>query len=244
MTPWESRIKRTSPCMNILLIRAGKTDYDCQNRIQGTLDLPLSEEGWQQVAALAEQLHQHSVEAIYAGPDQASQQTAELVSVSLQQKVKTNKTLHNLDLGLWQGMLVEDVKTKQPKVYKQWVEHPETVCPPEGESLAAAQDRLQAALDKIEKKHETVAMVLAEPLASLLCQVVRGDDLGNLWQTCCKSRPAWEMLVPVEAIPAEASPANLNGVAHLNGHAETNGTAHNNGALANGAVVSELKVVG
>jgi broad specificity phosphatase PhoE len=235
MTPWESRLPRTSLCMNILLIRAGKTDYDCQNRIQGTLDLPLSEEGWQQVAAMAEQFHQHSAEAIYAGPDQASQQTAELVSVGLQQKVKTNKTLHNLDLGLWQGMLIEDVKTKQPKVYKQWVEHPETVCPPEGEPLAAAEERIQAALEKIEKKHKdgTVALVLAEPLASLLCQVFRGDDLGNLWQTCCKSRPAWEMLTP-----AEATPVTLNGEVHLNGHAETNGTAH-----ANDAVVSELKVV-
>jgi broad specificity phosphatase PhoE len=203
---------------HILLIRAGKTEYDCQNRIQGTLDLPLSEEGWQQVAALAEKLHEQSVEAIYSGPDQASQQTAELVSVSLQQKVKTNKNLHNLDLGLWQGMLIEDVKTKQPKVYKQWIEHPETICPPDGETLPAAEERLQAVLDKIEKKHKegTVALVLAEPLASLLCHVVRRDDLGNLWQTCCKTRPACELLAPTAT-------ALTNGQVHLNGQAVTNG---------------------
>lgn len=231
---------------DILLIRAGKTDYDCQHRIQGTLDLPLSEEGWQQVAALAEELHHHTVEAVYAGPDQASQQTAELVSISLQQKFKTNKTLHNLDLGLWQGMLIDDVKTKQPRVYKQWIEHPETVCPPEGESLTAAQERLQAALDKIEKKHKTgtIALVLAEPLASLLCNLVRADNLGNLWTTCCKSRPAWEMLTP----EADASTI-LNGQVALNGHCETNGSANLNGAAplnghAESDVVPELRVVG
>ncbi|MDZ4656866.1 MAG: histidine phosphatase family protein [Bythopirellula sp.] len=220
--------------INILLVRAGKTDYDCQNRIQGVLDLPLSEEGWQKVAALAEELHQQSVDAIYAGPDQASQQTAELVSVSLQQKVKTNKDLHNLDLGLWQGMLIEDVKNKQPKVYKQWIEHPETVCPPEGESLSAAQDRLQTALDKITKKYKdgTVALVLAEPLASLLCNLVREDDLGNLWTTCCKSRPAWELL----ARPSEAV-AIANGTVISNDTADTNGQAHPNGqVLSNGTV--------
>ncbi len=241
MTPWELRLLRTSFCMNILLIRAGKTDYDCQSRIQGTLDLPLSEEGWQQVAALAEELHQHSVDAIYAGPDQATQQTAELVSVSLQQKVKTNKTLHNLDLGLWQGMLVEDVKTKQPKVYKQWVEHPETVCPPEGESLAAAQDRLQAALDKIEKKHSegTVAIVLAEPLASLLVNLIRDDNLGNLWQTCCKSRPAWELLVPLSEVPVLANGIATNGEVHLNGHAPTKGHASTNGELIPALKIAE-----
>lgn len=208
--------------LNILLIRAGKTDYDCQHRIQGTLDLPLSEEGWQQVAALAETLHASEVEAIYSGPDQASQQTAELVSVALQQKVKTNKSLRNMDLGLWQGMLIEDVKKKQPRVYKQWIEHPETVCPPEGEPLAAAEERLQDALDKLEKKHKSgaIALVLAEPLASVLCHVVRHDDLGNLWTTCSKSRPACETLV----LGTGASVA-LNGDAQLNGHAATNGAA-------------------
>jgi probable phosphoglycerate mutase len=207
---------------NILLIRAGKTDYDCQHRIQGTLDLPLSEEGWQQVAALAETLHASEVEAIYAGPDQASQQTAELVAVALQQKVKTNKTLHNLDLGLWQGMLIDDVKSKQPRVYKQWIEHPETVCPPEGETVSAAEERLQDALTKIEKKHKsgTIALVLAEPLASLLCHVVRHDDLGNLWTTCCKSRPACETL----ALGTDDDVA-LNGDASLNDHPATNGAA-------------------
>jgi probable phosphoglycerate mutase len=208
--------------LNILLIRAGKTEYDCQQRIQGTLDLPLSEEGWQQVAALAETLHASEVEAIYSGPDQASQQTAELVSVALQQKVKTNKALHNLDLGLWQGMLIDDVKSKQPRVYKQWIEHPETVCPPEGEPLSAAEERLQETLDKIQKKHKsgTVALVLAEPLASLLCHVVRHDGLGNLWTTCSKSRPPCEMLTL--GVEPEVT---LNGDVHLNGHAATNGAA-------------------
>ena len=212
--------------LNILLVRAGKTEYDCQHRIQGTLDLPLSEEGWQQVASLAETLHDREVEAIYSGPDQASQQTAELVSVALQQKVKTNKSLHNLDLGLWQGMLIDDVKNKQPRVYKQWIEHPETVCPPEGETVTAAEDRLQDALDKIEKKHKqgTVALVLAEPLASLLCHVVRHDDLGNLWTTCCKSRPACETLTL-----GQEEAVGLNGDAHLNGHAATNGHTIVNG---------------
>ncbi len=184
---------------NILLIRTGRTDFDTQSRVQGMLDLPLCEEGWQQVAALAESLPIDEVEALYAGPDRATQQTAELVSISLHQKVKVNKNLHNLNLGLWQGMLIEEVKSKQPRIYKQWLEHPETVCPPEGESLQAAQDRLQAVLDKLEKKHKTgtVALVLPEPLASLLCRLLRADGLGNLWQNCCTTRPAWE-LIPLE----------------------------------------------
>lgn len=192
---------------SILLIRTGRTDFDDQQRVQGTLDLPLSEQGWQQVAALAEELNQYAVEAVYAGPERATQQTAELVAVSLQKKVKTKKHLHNLNLGLWQGMLIQDVKTKQPWIYKQWLEHPETVCPPDGETLQSARQRLQAELAKVTKKHKagTVALVLADPLASLLSHLLCEECLGNLWQACCEERPPWQMLTTGEPLAAATS---------------------------------------
>lgn len=193
--------------LNILLIRTGQTDYDTQGRIQGTIDLPLSESGGEQVAGLAEELGQISVEAIYAGPGNATQQTAELVAEFLHQKVKSNKNLRNLDLGLWQGMLIADVKSNQPKVYRKWLENPETVCPPEGETLQAAQERLQEVIFKLTKKHKegTIALVLPEPLASVLDHVLRDADFGNLWQSCCQSRPAWELIPAPQPLAIAAS---------------------------------------
>ena len=67
-------------------------------------------------------------------------------------------------------MLIEDVKRKQPKVFRQWQEQPEIVCPPEGEMLSEAHERVQAALTKMLKKHKegTIALVIPEPLASLV----------------------------------------------------------------------------
>lgn len=197
--------------INILLIRTGQTDYDTQGRIQGTIDLPLSKEGRLQVAGLSEQLGQFTVEAIYAGPGNATQQTAELVAEFLHQKVKSNKNLKNLDLGLWQGMLIADVKCKQPRVYRKWLEHPETLCPPEGETLQAAKERLQDFLAKLIKKHKegTIALVLPEPLASVLNHLLRDADFGNLWQSCCQSRPAWE-LIPAKEPLAVASSAPID----------------------------------
>ena len=40
----------------VVLIRPGATVYDEQNRVQGTLDIPLSERGRAEVAHLAETL--------------------------------------------------------------------------------------------------------------------------------------------------------------------------------------------
>jgi len=171
--------------VQILLIRPGDTEYDQQGRIQGTLDIPLCEDGRRQVATTIEELQSQPIVAIYTSPSQCAEQTAEALSEALELKVKSIDKLQNLDHGLWQGMLVKDVKQKQPKVYRQWQEQPETVCPPQGETIVAAEERVRAAITKLLKKHKEdalIAVVVPEPLASVVRHVLRRDSLGDLWK--------------------------------------------------------------
>ena len=190
--------------LTILLVRSGLTEYDCQGRIQGTLDVPLSAEGRQQADATAEELAGRGVaiDALYTGPCLSAQQTAETLAGRLKLKPKMIKTLHNLDQGLWQGMLFEEVKSKQPRVFRQWQERPETVCPPEGETLREATDRLRAAIAKLAKKHKsgTIALVLSQPLASVLRSMLQaGGQPPTLCQSACAGKPLWE---PIELAAA------------------------------------------
>ena len=170
--------------LELLIIRTGATEYECQGRVQGTLDIPLSEDGRLQIERVAETLRGTKINACYAGPCRATQQSAQILAAELKLKPKTIEDLRNLDHGLWQGMLTTDIKAKQPKVYRQWQEHPETVCPPDGESLQVVRERLHRAFAKLAKKQKsgTVAVVVAEPVASLLKNALRDDALGNLWQ--------------------------------------------------------------
>jgi probable phosphoglycerate mutase len=170
----------------ILLIRPGTTEYDQQGRVQGTLDIPLSDEGRQEVAALVGELRNQPVSAVYATRSQSATQTAKALAEAFDLKVKTLDKLQNLDQGLWQGMLVDDVKTKQPKVYRQWQEQPETVCPPQGETLGEAKQRVQAALTKVLKRHrpdELLALIVPEPLASVIRNVLGREGWGDLWRS-------------------------------------------------------------
>lgn len=188
--------------LKLLLIRTGATEYESQHRVQGTLDIPLSEDGRLQMEKVATELHSTTIDACFAGPCRATQQSADILATELNLKPKTIEDLRNLDHGLWQGMLISDVKSKQPKVYRQWQEHPETVCPPEGESLQVVRERLARALNKIAKKQKTgtAAVVVAEPLTSLLKQALRDDALGNLWEPPGDESAAWELIdLPEEA---------------------------------------------
>lgn len=190
--------------LSLLLIRSGRTEYDCQGRIQGTLDVPLSEDGRLEVLAGASQLiDAHTkVVALYAGPCRSAQETAEILGEQLKLKVKTIDSLHNVDQGLWQGLLFDEVKSKQPKVYRQWQEKPDTVCPPEGETLHEVRDRLKKALAKLSKKHKvgTVALVLGQPLVSVLRAMVREGSGPAVCAGECTKTPLWEELTVAVAV--------------------------------------------
>ncbi len=169
----------------ILLIRPGSTDYDQQGRVQGTLDVPLSETGRDEVNALVEQLRRERPEVIYYSPVQSAEETAEAIGKALDVRTRCLDKLQNLDHGLWQGMLIDDVKVKQPKVYRQWLEKPETVCPPEGETVSEARKRAEEVLYKLLKKHQegVVGLVVPEPMASIVRQSLMHDELHDLWDT-------------------------------------------------------------
>jgi len=181
--------------LTVILIRPGSTDFDEQGRIQGTLDVPLNQHGSDEVARVAEELRDSGLELIYHAPCVSAQQTAEALSAVLSAKTKRLDDLRNLNHGLWQGMRIEEVKRKHPKVYRQWQEQPDCVCPPEGETLESARCRMQAAVRKLLRKHREgiIGLVLPEPLARLVRCHLNHSELGNLW-TAGEEHGRWELI--------------------------------------------------
>jgi phosphoserine phosphatase len=194
--------------VQLILLRPGCTDYDQQSRIQGTLDIPLNEEGRKQSAEIAEKLRPYLPSAVYHCPMSSAEETATIIAEALDIKAKSLDKLPNVNLGLWQGMLVDDVRHKQPKVYKQWQEHPESVQPPSGETVATVHERTEDVLEKLARKHRTgsIVLVAAEPLASFVRQRLEGGTLGDLWRAangCSKMN-----VLHLDAILETPAPAN------------------------------------
>jgi probable phosphoglycerate mutase len=170
--------------VQLVLIRPGSTDYDMQGRIQGNLDIPLNDQGREQAAAAAECLKGRTLVALYSAAGRAAEETADLIGAAVKLRPKTIERLENMNHGLWQGMLIDEVKRKQPKVYKQWQEHPENVCPPEGEMLSVVTGRVDAAIEKLLRKHRfgAIGLVASEPLASVIRCRILGGQMGDLWK--------------------------------------------------------------
>lgn len=181
--------------LRLIIVRPGSTELDEQGRIKGSLNIPLSETGCAQADKTAGELHAEQLRAIYSSPCESAQQTATRLSRVCQTRVKTLEQLQNLDRGLWNGKRIEELKQTQPKLYRRWQEHPETVRPPRGETLEGAQQRVRKALQKIVRKQRegAVAVVVPEPLATIAISILRSTEPGNLWKAeCCCGH--WESI--------------------------------------------------
>jgi probable phosphoglycerate mutase len=189
----------------IVLVRPGSTDFDDQGRVTGTLNLPLNTAGVAQSEQMASQMSGQGVTVVYSSPSQAALETARILASSLSVKVKTLANLYNLDHGLWQGRLVADLREKQKKVFRQWQEQPETVCPPEGELVSQAVNRVRDSLDRLTRKHKhhVIALVVPEPLTTLVRGYLEHAEFGDLWTSewACGS---WHV---IEAKPRQLAAA-------------------------------------
>ena len=169
------RLRRTS-MTQVVLIRPGATVYDEQDRLQGVLDLPLSERGKLEVERLVERLSTDSLSVVYCGPGESVGRTADAVARALNLRPKRLDDLRNLDQGLWQGLQLEEIKRRNLKLFRQWQEDPLTICPPLGETVEDAMERIKTTLKPLLNRHrdETIGLVVGEPLAQLIACYLRG----------------------------------------------------------------------
>jgi probable phosphoglycerate mutase len=164
----------------VAVIRPGATEFDEQHRIQGNLDLPLSKHGESQLPAIVTALQGLHVEAVYASPSDPARSTAEFIAAALDCPLKLHEGLANVNLGLWQGLQINDFRRKHPKLHKVWEGSPSSICPPEGERIPDAVERIQKTLQKPLKKDRPVAFIAPEPLATLIAAAVSGEKLHSI----------------------------------------------------------------
>ncbi len=189
--------------VRIVLVRPGSTAFDDEGRIKGCLDFPLSEFGEKQARGVASEIATHlrhltgqpSLAAIYSGPCQSAQATAAIIADACPAKVRVVDCMLNVDHGLWQGKLIDEVKRLQPKVYRHIQEFPEAFSPPGGETIDEAQTRVRKSISKLLKKHSNglFALVVPDPLASLVRQLLVAGELGDLWKAEQDSG-SWEVI--------------------------------------------------
>jgi len=177
-------ILKSSPLSRVLLVRPGATEFDDQGRMKGSLDMPMSEHGRQQVASLTAQLAKFRVKTIYTSPCESARETAQRLAQGRDVRIKVIDAFRNVDHGLWHGKLIDEVRRNHPRVYRQGQESPTDVCPPGGESIRDAKARVIKAVRKVVRKSgdDVIAIVIPDPMAWVVQSLLSGHELSDLWK--------------------------------------------------------------
>lgn len=95
----------------LLLIRHGQTDWNVARRYQGSVDIPLNEEGRQQARELSRTLASMELAAIYASHLSRAKETAEIIRADRPLHVGIHNELQELHFGHLEGKTFDEVST-------------------------------------------------------------------------------------------------------------------------------------
>lgn len=169
--------------MKVILVGQGRTPWDEESRVQGTIDVPLSPRGRKEVTTLARKLRAFHPKRIITGTGQTLRETAAVLAQKLGCRVTNHKQLNGLDHGLWQGMRLDELEERYPHVYRRWVKSPQSVSPPRGESISELLVRVGEVIEETQRRRQDGAVVMVLPeLVRLAAQaLLTGVTLETIW---------------------------------------------------------------
>jgi probable phosphoglycerate mutase len=165
----------------LVLIRHGETDWNAQSRIQGHIDIGLSERGRQQAQALAGCLRGEALSAIYASDLGRARQTALPLALDQGLELRLDPRLRERGFGLFEGSTYTEAKANWPNEYAIWQRRDPGHAVPGGESYLEARARVLQCLEEIVRRHadQPVAVVTHGGVLDIVYRFAH----GIAWET-------------------------------------------------------------
>ena len=156
-----------SPNTRIFLIRHGATVLTAEDRFAGATDVPLSDEGREQVRHLARRLGGQAISAIYASPLGRTLETARILAEPHGIPVQARDGLREISHGRWEQMTRREVEAQFPDEAAAWDEDPYTFAPQGGESGLAVTARALPVLIEIVRAHPAANVLVVSHKATI-----------------------------------------------------------------------------
>jgi probable phosphoglycerate mutase len=133
----------------IALIRHGETEWNLENRTQGSLDSPLSARGRAQALSLAQALAGAGVSRLVSSDLGRAIATAEPIARACGLALQVDSRFRERHYGCLEGLTWPQMQARYPDEYARLQARDPDFVPPGGESLVQFRDRVMAALGEI-----------------------------------------------------------------------------------------------
>lgn len=143
----------------IYLIRHGETKDSHPKRYKGSIDVPLSKNGEEQMKRLSKYIVESGLDrlhVVYSSDLSRAVKSAEIIAKPHGLKPVIMQELRERNFGIWEGMSFDEIKEQYPAEFEAWAGNPLKFSPMEGESTLEVKDRSLNALNDILEEHNNV----------------------------------------------------------------------------------------
>lgn len=198
--------------MELFLVRHGETAWNAQRRFQGQSDVPLSERGRAQAAAIASALGSIPFNHAYASDLKRASETAQTIVGDRGLPVQLDVRLREFDFGAWEGLTWAQIVGRWPEFDERLTTQPRRYEPVGGERFEHVVARVRAFLADLSAAATTGYTLIVSHAGALHAMMEalapRGfDPHGVVFSTAGITRLAME--------DGRARIITLNDVSHL-----------------------------
>ena len=172
--------------IELLLVRHGETAWNRERRMQGHIDIPLSEAGVRQAQALGRALAAERPLAIYASDLSRARATAQPAADALNLPVSLRASLRERCYGAFEGLLYDEIRQRYPDAFAAWRARELHARFPAGEREAETQQEFH------DRAVQAVTEIVSAYPAGKLVVVTHGGVLD------CLYREATDMSIEAE----------------------------------------------
>ncbi|HMK60626.1 MAG TPA: histidine phosphatase family protein [Dissulfurispiraceae bacterium] len=141
----------------LYLIRHGATVGSEEKRYKGSIDVPMSEQGIEQIKRTADFIRSiigdTQLSTVYSSPLSRAIRSAEILAQPFGLTPTVVPDFRERHFGKWEGMTFDEIRQQYPDEFEAWARDPLNHQPFGGESTAAVRDRAVMALEQVLSSH-------------------------------------------------------------------------------------------
>jgi len=160
----------------IIFLRHAQAKNNVERILAGRKEgFPLTQTGLQQAEKIAKFLKPLEISTIYSSPIERAMSTANLAAKSLNLKVKTDSRLTEIEMGMFSGMLYEDMFVKYGNVFLKFYQDNPIIEENGVETFSNVKKRVLDIVNYCSKEHKGQNVLLVthmDPIKAMLSTIL------------------------------------------------------------------------
>lgn len=166
------------------IVRHGQTNWNILGKTQGHENSDLTEKGLEQAKELADVIVNYPIDYIYSSDLGRAVQTAQIIADKLDLCVEKTPELREMGFGVWEGLLIEEIKRDYLDTYNIWRNEPHLVNIEGGETLHIIKERTDKFIEELNKTYDNKHIVLVSHSVTVRAMLLSflGSPMENIYR--------------------------------------------------------------